>query len=630
VPARADSDNGKVREAGPEDGFLCCNGAPFLFHGDEVLTTTGRAGIFQSERHGERWQRSMKGLVGPNGVSPFVVYFCQAPSEPRIVYAIAGLGGPAAPFNGLFSSDDFGETWTRRASVESFGFAFCAVDAADPRTVYITASDSNFVFQLWKSTDGGQTVQIFGANLPACAVGGSIFPRRGILYVSSDCIYASTNGGSSFYALAAPPGLPGVDVSPDGRVIFVSTQDASFHPTGTFRSTDGGVSFVPVSGLPNGIGGVLAFDPTDPSRIYANDGLLHVSTDGGLSFVLLPASNDPRFLAPVQQIAVDGRGSVYLSTVGGPFRTDDGGRTFRSLLDGFRASAVQDLAFDADGDLLIAVQSTQPVFRHTHDLSFRPIGNTLIPYLNRDNDSASVASSPNDTNVVVVATRSHGVFRTDNGGQSWTPAAAAGSIFYANSRVVFPTSSRVYLAAPFLGLYRSDDAGRSFALLSSLPFGAIGVDAANPSVLYVGTYNGSDGLFKSTDAGQTLQNLGQPGVFSAIAVDHRNSQVVYAGERFGQVIRSLDGGRTFASASTGLAGAGVHGLAQDSRGTLFVWLRGGGLFSSNDGASHWQPVDTGEALHRSGVEAGRGALVADPRRPGRVYLGNAGVIQIED
>jgi hypothetical protein len=105
--------------------------------------------------------------------------------------------------------------------------------------------------------------------------------------------------------------------------------------------------------------------------------------------------------------------------------------------------------------------------------------------------------------------------------------------------------------------------------------------------------------------------------------------VIYAGEQFGQVIRSLDGGQTFAPASAGLVGEGVHGLAQDVRGTLFAWLRGGGLFASHDSASSWHAVDTGEALQRSGVEAGRGALVADPRRRGRVYLGNAGVIRID-
>lgn len=643
LSALAGSDNARAREAGPEDGILCCNGAtPFLFDRDEVLTTTGRAGIFRSENRGNLWQRSMSGLVAPNGVSPFVDDLCQAPSEPSIVYALAGLGAAVTPFNGLFSSEDLGKTWTRRASVSTgFGLAHCAVDAGDPRTVYIANTDANFVGQLWKSTDGGQTVNLIGANLPSFFGNAFMWTVRGTLYIFPDQVYASTDGGASFQLVPVPQGaqIYNFDASPDGRAIFFETFDASFHPTGTFRSTDNGASFVSVSGLLPPIGSkLLAFDPTDPSRIYATDGLLHVSSDGGLTFALLPASNDPRFLGPdpVREIGVDGHGSVYLDTLAGPFRTDDGGQTFRAVLNGFRASSVQDLAFDADGNLLAGVTHTQVVFRQTYGLDFQPVGNTPLIRINGfDNDAAAVAASPTDANVILVATgEGQGVYRTDDGGRSWSSATVVGSpAGYVNARMAFPTSSRVYLASPAPpafqpGLYRSNDAGRTFALLSNLPFGAIGVDPTNPDILYVGAYNSPAGLFKSTNGGQTLENLGQPGAFSAIAVDRSEPQVIYAGRRSGQVIRSVDSGQTFAPASNGLAGAGVLGLAQDSSGRLFVWLRGGGLFSSDDGASSWQPVDTGEALRRSGLEAGRGSLVADPRRPGRIFLGNAGVIEI--
>jgi len=645
LSARADSDDQRAREAGPEDGFLCCNGIiPFLFHGDNVLTTTGRAGIFRSEHRGESWQRSMKGLVAPNGVSPFVASVCGAPSDPRIVYALAGADSSPVPFNGLFSSEDFGKTWTRRAEVPTEnGFADCSVDPDDPRTVYVNTLDLGAnVFQVWRSTDGGETAQIFGTNLPACAAGCAATPLQGILYVgvSEAGLYASTDRGVSFYPVPLPPGFrKNNSFSPDGHAIFIYTEETEdpSPPIGTFRSIDGGASYIAVSGLPHGFSGPLAFDPTNPSRIYASapDGLLHVSTDGGLSFTVLPASNDPRFLGSVREISVDARGSVYINTYGGPFRTDDGGQTFCSLLDDFRATSVNDLAFDAGGNLLVGANNTQPVFQQTHGLTFRPIGATIPrDSFNSSSSAASVAGSPTDANVVLVATRTVGLFRTTDGGHSWMPASGLPD-FLTNSRMAFPTGSRVYLAfpapSPFFqpGFYRSDDAGQSFARLSSLPFGAIAVDPANPDVLYLGVFNGGAGLFKSADGGQTVQSLGQPGTFSAVAVDRRNSQVIYAGERFGQVIRSLDGGQTFAPANTGLAGAGVHGFAQDAHGTLFVWLRGGGLFASHDSASSWRPVDTGEALQRSGVEAGRGSIVADPRHPGRVYLGNAGVIQLD-
>jgi hypothetical protein len=324
LPAHADNGKGSSREAGPEDGILCCNGViPFLFRSDDVLTTTGRAGIFRSGHRGERWQHSMKGLVAQNGVSPFANSVCQAPSQPRTVYAIAGTGGDLSPFNGLFSSDDFGATWNRRASVATgFGFASCAVDAADPRTVYVSTADADFVGQLWKSTDGGRTVQIIGADIPAYFGIAVVRTVRGTVYVGGDLVYASTDRGVSFHLFPFPPG-PGAafysfDASPDGRAVFLTTFDGSFNPIGTFRSTDGGASYLAVSGLPFGFG-PLAFDPTNPSRIYASDGLLNVSHDGGLNFALLPASDDPRFLGPfpVHEIGVDPRGSVYVSTMGG-------------------------------------------------------------------------------------------------------------------------------------------------------------------------------------------------------------------------------------------------------------------------------------------------------------------------
>jgi hypothetical protein len=633
LPAHA---NGKeqsasVREAGPEDGKLCCSGnlEPLLFHGDEALGITGRAGIFKSLGHGAPWARSMQGLVARNGVSPFVNSGCQAQSDPRIVYVLAGDGGAIAPFNGFFSTDDFGETWTRRGSVDTgFGINTCTVDAVNPRTVYLIGFDSaTFTPTLWKSTDSGRTMQIFSNDLPACSLG-QTFSRRDVLYVIGSCAIVSTDGGISFKPLPLPPDVGGFDVSPDGNTIFLDTL------AGTFRSIDRGASFAPVSGLPNGFSPLnLGFDPTNPSRIYATDGLLHVSTDGGASFVLLPASNDPRFLGPIDDISVNPRGSVYIDTPAGVFRSDDRGKTFRSMLDGFRASSVQDLAFNADGKLLVGVSHTQTVFQQQHGLTFKPIDNTSDIVLDGfTNNGDAVASSPTDPNVILVATEGQGLLRTDNGGGSWTPAAVFdGSMAFGGSRMSFPTSSRIYLVSPDetpSGLYRSDDAGSTFTGLASLPFGAIAVDPTNADVLYVGTYNSDDGLFKSTDGGRTLHDLGQPGAFSALAVDHRYPQVIYAGQRSGRVIRSLDGGKSFVPASAGLSGAGVHGFAQDAHGTLFVWLRGGGLFASDDRAASWRAVDTGEALERSGIEFGRGSLVADPRRPGHLYLGNAGVIEI--
>jgi photosystem II stability/assembly factor-like uncharacterized protein len=641
LPVRADhrEHRATVRDVGPEDGILCCLGRePFLFDGDGVLAITGRAGVFRSTHRGQRWDRSMQGLVGPNGVSPFVNARCQAPSQPRIVHVLA----ESSSFSGIFSSRDFGETWTRRAPLPiNYSVVSCAIDAADPRTVYVSTVDVDFVSQLWESTDGGNTFQRVGTALPPSFGITFIWTVPGTVYVFTDTLYASTDGAASFRMVPRPAGgaaFVGWEVSSDGRAIFARTADERFQPTGVFRSIDGGSSYQRVTGLLS-FDGLLALDAAHPQRVYASDGLLHVSNDGGLTFELVPASNDPRFLGPIRQISVDRRGSVYLDTIAGPFRTDDGGRTFHSLLDGFRASSVEDLAVDANGNVLVGVLHTQSLFKETHGLGFRPIGSTPGIFVDGStNDGMVVAASPGDPNVILLGTGGQGLFRTDDGGRHWTAAEVPDNpASYNHARMVFATSSRVFVAAPvqfppqrfFSGLYRSDDAGQTFARLSSLPFGAIAVDPADPDVVYLGTSDTTEGLFKSTDGGRTIRSLGQPGAFSSLVVDRHDPRVIYAGERFGRVLRSVDGGKRFKPAIAGLAGAGVHGIVQDSRGTLFAWLRGGGLFASDDAAATWEPVETDETLERSGVAFGRGTLVADPRRPGRLYVGNAGVLRID-
>lgn len=621
-----------AQDAGPEDGILCCNGLErFSFDGDSVLTTTGRAGIFRSDNRGGRWRRSMQGLVAPNGVAPQVVFVCQAPSSPKTLYALAGIGAGTSTFNGIFSSADFGASWTRRGAVDTgFGFARCDVDPDDPRTVYVAPLSQRPL----KSTDGGQTFQVLGPNIPAFAQFATVYPVRGAIYVATEEeVFVSTDGGLKFGRLRLPAGLVGgFSAAIDGRVLFVDIGDRKTFAFQTYRSADGGSSFVVVNGLSGGSASLMQFDPTQPSRVYVTDLLLRVSSDGGLNFFAVAPSNDPRFLGVPRELGVDARGSVYVGTLAGPFRSDDGGLTFEPLLNEWRASAVNDLAFDAAGKLLVGVLNTLVVFKQTGERTFTALG--LNPVLSADGfrSATAVAGSPSDANVLLVATfGGGGLYRTEDGGSSWNLASVTGNPTNFNlARMTFADSSRVYLVMPTIsapGLYRSADAGRTFARLSTLSLGAVAVDPTNVDVLYVGSFAG-EGLFKSLDGGQTLQSL-QLGAFSALAVDRRNPQVVYAGERFGQVIRSLDGGQTFAPASAGLAGAGVHAFAQDAQGTLFVWLRAGGVFSSRDFASSWQPVDTGEALRRSGVEAGRGSLVADPHHPGRVYLGNSGVIRID-
>ena len=128
-----------------------------------------------------------------------------------------------------------------------------------------------------------------------------------------------------------------------------------------------------------------------------------------------------------------------------------------------------------------------------------------------------------------------------------------------------------------------------------------------------------------------LHELKEVLLFSSIALDPERPNVIYAGLRqFGRVIRSLDGGQTFAPAEVGLSGDRVLGLGVDPGQPmrLFVWMHAGGLFRSEDGADSWTAVETEETLRRSTAQAGQTELVISARGgQTRVYMGNASVLE---
>jgi photosystem II stability/assembly factor-like uncharacterized protein len=67
------------------------------------------------------------------------------------------------------------------------------------------------------------------------------------------------------------------------------------------------------------------------------------------------------------------------------------------------------------------------------------------------------------------------------------------------------------------------------------------IDIASPSTLYAG---GVDGVFKTTNAGQTWVALGT-GLLSSVrslAIDPQDSAVVFAGTEGGGLYRTTDGG----------------------------------------------------------------------------------------
>lgn len=177
------------------------------------------------------------------------------------------------------------------------------------------------------------------------------------------------------------------------------------------------------------------------------------------------------------------------------------------------------------------------------------------------------------------------------------------------------------------GIYRSDDGGQTWQMISSGPgvgVNALAVHPANDTVLYAGTSGGpaitTHSLWRSVNGGQTWHSftLGLPSdaygmlpTVTALAVDPNQPEVLYVGTDGQGVYRFYEGRNTYdLIGGVALYNAHVTGLVVDPNSKLYA-LTSDGLFATN--GYDWQQIETLPELAVS--------LAVAPNDPETLYAG---------
>ena len=187
-----------------------------------------------------------------------------------------------------------------------------------------------------------------------------------------------------------------------------------------------------------------------------------------------------------------------------------------------------------------------------------------------------------------------------------------------------------YAGAASGGVWKSTDGGQRWLSIfdrqTSQAIGALAVSRSNHSIVWAGTGEAwairdsdmmGDGIYKSTDAGQTWTNMGlqETGRIGRILVHPTNPDIVYAcaaGRLTGPqpergVFRTTDGGKNwqrvlFVNADTGCSGismdasdpktlvAGTWEVVMHTWG-MFSGGAGSGVFVSHDGGDTWKRIE---------------------------------------
>ena len=181
----------------------------------------------------------------------------------------------------------------------------------------------------------------------------------------------------------------------------------------------------------------------------------------------------------------------------------------------------------------------------------------------------AVAVDPRNANVVYLGANGGGVWKTTDGGQTWTPLTdnqpsleiGALALDPTNPDIVYAgtTFSNAFFGNMGAGILKSSDGGSTWTVLPGpLPTGP-GLEAyvqwlaVSPSngnvVLAVDASTQGAAVYRSADGGNTWkQVLASSGVYSGqVVFDPSNGNIAYA--TLGGVYKSTDGGNTWASAN---------------------------------------------------------------------------------
>jgi photosystem II stability/assembly factor-like uncharacterized protein len=274
---------------------------------------------------------------------------------------------------------------------------------------------------------------------------------------------------------------------------------------------------------------------------------------------------------------------------------------------------------------------------------------------------ASVAGTPQDDKLYYIGAAGGGVWKTDNGGATWTPvftkepvsAIGAVSIDPKNENVVWAGTGEANPRNDVSygdGLYKTTDGGKHWkrvGLTGVWSISRIAIDPKNPNHVVVGAFgnpfeNSPDrGVYVTFDGGahfaKTLY-LGPESGASDIAMDPQHPNVVYAGMwQFRRVpwnftsggpddglFKSTDGGKTWKRLTgNGLPSGymGRIGLAvapsQPSRVYALIEAKGGILWRSDDAGAHWKMMSDDTLVDQRPFYFTH--INVDPKNPNHVY-----------
>ncbi|HEX4065508.1 MAG TPA: glycoside hydrolase [Acidobacteriaceae bacterium] len=394
---------------------------------------------------------------------------------------------------------------------------------------------------------------------------------------------------------------------------------------GVWKTVDGGVVWKPIfDSVPVASIGAMVVSPSNPDIIYVGTGDvslvggavnsgngIYKSTDAGATWTHIGLDDTEHigamWIDPTNPdvVVVAALGKTFSpNPERGIFKTTDGGKSWRKVLYKDEETGGIDVTFDA----------TNP------KIGYATLWHHYV--------------SPGKTEDLIGGTHGGAVYKTTDGGDSWTPITGSGFPTGNLGRIGVATAmggQRVYAIVSGErgegGFYRSDDGGATWTKSTSDSrvvgngyFSRVFIDPKNPDILYVAQTS----LYRSVDDGHTFVSYkGAPGGDDnhALWIDPTDpSRMIMASDQGATI--SMDTGKSWSSWYNQPTGQIYH-MSTDSR--FPYWVYGTqqdsgsvGVLSRGDYGAitflDWDPVAAYEF----------GYIIPSPIDPTMIYAGGPG------
>jgi photosystem II stability/assembly factor-like uncharacterized protein len=283
----------------------------------------------------------------------------------------------------------------------------------------------------------------------------------------------------------------------------------------------------------------------------------------------------------------------------------------------------------------------------------------------RGGRSLAVGGSSSRPNEYYFGATGGGVWKTIDGGTTWKPvtdgkihSSSVGAIAVAQSNpdIVYVGMGETELRGSVMqgdGVYKTIDGGKTWThigLEDTQAIARIRVDPNDPNLVYVAAMghpygpNEERGIFRSTDGGTTWKKILYENDHSGaedISIDPRNNKIIYAttwdvqrkpwfmssGGPGCHLYKSLDGGDTWKDLTRnpglpeGIDGKiGVAVSADSNRIYAIVENENGGIFRSEDAGATWAKVNDDRNVRQRSFYFTR--VTADPKDKDVIYITN--------